>query len=102
MGRDGTERMVEMSEICRITVYFSDEENPWEYPLALNGRTIERVTFGGVEVAPVRECSVVNDIEPRDTTMRVIGSCSECGHILCGSDWCCAHCGARVRGGGDD
>lgn len=51
---------------------------------------------------PLRECSVINDIEPRDTTMRVIGSCSECGHILCGSDWCCAHCGARVRGGGDE
>ena len=56
------------------------------------------IVVGGVRFERVRECSVVNDIEPRDVTMRVIGSCSECGHILCGPDWCCAHCGAKVVG----
>ena len=44
-----------------------------------------------------RTCHLINDIEPYDTTMRVIGSCSECGHIVCGPDWYCHHCGARIE-----
>lgn len=43
-----------------------------------------------------RTCHLINDIESYDTTMRVIGSCSECGHIVCGPDWFCHHCGAKV------
>ena len=69
------------------------------YARIVNGeeRKADFIEFDGERYERVRECSVVNDIEPRDTTMRVIGSCSECGHILCGPDWCCAPCGARVK-----
>ena len=80
-----------------ITVHFHGEFNPHQTVLNRLDREVDYVTVDGERFERVRECSVVNDIEPRDTTMRVIGSCSECGHILCRHDWCCAHCGARVK-----
>ena len=39
---------------CRIEIAFEGQERLWVYPLALNGRKIERVTIGGVEYAPVK------------------------------------------------
>ena len=110
-----------MSAVMRIRVEFC-QGRAWEHPLALNGRKLKRVVIGGEEYVPlgfdlqevfedgkrvaiefdgerfepVRECCMVHDTEPRDTTMRVIGSCSECGHIICGPDWHCRHCGARI------
>lgn len=39
---------------CRIEIEF-DKGRPWIYPLALNGRTVGKVTIGGVEYAPKAE-----------------------------------------------
>lgn len=39
---------------CRIEIEF-DDGRPWTYPLALNGRTIGRVTIGGIEYEPREE-----------------------------------------------
>lgn len=36
---------------CTVMIEF-DEGRPWIYPLALNGRTVGKVTIGGVEYGP--------------------------------------------------
>ena len=37
-----------------LHIDFEGEEQPWMYPLALNGRVIERVLIGGELYKPVR------------------------------------------------
>ena len=39
-------------DVCRLRVEFSGEENPWMYPLALNGRIIQGVFVDGVRYVP--------------------------------------------------
>lgn len=40
---------------CRIEIKFEGHDVPWSYPMAINGRTIEKVTIGGVEYVPKQE-----------------------------------------------
>ena len=65
---------------CIIEVEF-DEGRPWIYPIALNGRTMQRVTIGGVEYGPrTRVDALPKQAEwnPLSTTH----SCSGCGRPL--------------------
>ena len=42
-----------MSEpVCRIRIGFEGQEQPWEYPIALNGRTVASVSLDNVTYAP--------------------------------------------------
>lgn len=43
---------------CTIKIKFEGQECLWVYPLALNGRTIESVSIGGVEYEPKTECQL--------------------------------------------
>lgn len=40
---------------CKIEIKFKNQERPWVYPLALNGREIEAVTIGGVVYEPKQD-----------------------------------------------
>ena len=81
-----------------LRIDFKGEDTPWMYPLALNGREMERVTIDGVRFEPVREC----EREYYKPTNMLV--CSKCG---CGMDkqldkYCflnyCPNCGAKVVG----
>ena len=55
MTTDNANGGMSMSQpTCIITIEF-DKGRPWVYPLALNGRTVGKVTIGGVEYAPKAE-----------------------------------------------
>lgn len=41
--------------VLRLRVEFAGEHDPWEYPLALNGRRVEAVYVGGVRYVPAPE-----------------------------------------------
>ncbi|MBQ9041454.1 MAG: hypothetical protein IJ111_01400 [Eggerthellaceae bacterium] len=94
-------------DTLHMRIDFKGEEQPWMYPLALNGREIEKVTIGGKEYQPVRECEVVNEKRTLRSMMHgehevVDEKCSECGGYMetgCGVIRnCCPTCGARVKG----
>ena len=55
-----------------LHIDFKGEQQPWTYPLALNGREMERVTIGGELYERVRVC---------ENTQDEVGmfACSECG-----------------------
>lgn len=39
--------------VCVIRIEFDGDWRPWEYPLAINGRKILRISVGGVEYGPI-------------------------------------------------
>ena len=38
--------------VCRIKIEFEGQNQPWEYPIALNGRTVASVSLDSVPYAP--------------------------------------------------
>lgn len=51
--------------VLRLRVEFYGEADPWDYPLALNGRHVRAVYVGGVRYVPAAErdydCEVWDD-----------------------------------------
>ena len=87
---------------CNIRIEF-DAGRPWVYPLALNGRTIDAVSIGGMEYAPKNRVDAIPkqaDWNPLSTTH----SCSGCGRPLivdspneCVNHRFCPGCGAEIN-----
>jgi hypothetical protein len=82
---------------CTIKIKFEGQERLWVYPLALNGRTIESVSIGGIEYEPKRgECEMEINID-----MTAI-QCDKCGYkIPKGTDLkktrFCGGCGKEAK-----
>ena len=83
----------EPMDVCELRVYFHGQENPWKYPLVLNGRVIKDVFVGGRHYVAERECVAVIPDE-----MEGYVFCSICGAEIGEYDKpnFCHNCGARV------
>ena len=82
-------------DAIRIVIDFEGEVDPWQYPLALNGRTVRGASIGGVRYAPERTCTLEETYRGypcNDYT------CSECGKTHCAPrrHEHCPRCGAKV------
>lgn len=97
-----------------LRIDFEGEQQPWMYPLALNGRVMKGVYVDGERYERVRECEYVYDGK--------WFACSACGEqlgylgmsvstgkhgevireALHKDKVFCPYCGARVKEGGDD
>lgn len=53
--RQGGRAAYDPKGVCRIRVEFAGDEQPWEYPLALNGREVDAVYVDGARHVPLRE-----------------------------------------------
>ena len=84
-----------------LRIDFEGDEQPWTYPLALNGRVMERVTIGGERYERVRECENqykhdVYSFECSKCCCDVSGG-DEYGHNSThGRFRYCPNCGAKV------
>ena len=51
-----------------LHIDFAGEDQPWTYPLALNGRKVERVMIGGVEYVKKEPWQMYREPLPDDIT----------------------------------
>ena len=90
-------------DACRLAIHFYGEEQPWLYPLALNGRVIKDVFVGGRHYVAERECEVKDvsaDYGWLDERDPIYAFALSCGHahdsLVDEPPKFCPTCGAKV------
>ena len=89
-------------DVLQLRVEFENEEVPWMYPIALEGRTVSGIFVNNIPQGNVKECTNVDEFG-------CYFKCSECQRdylpvqitrFTDKLDWHrCPNCGAKIRGG---